>query len=951
MEWPKDMLEEIEDFRLERSIRSLKTNEEIEKLSVDEKLSSLDRALYLLKNGQDVQKLSVVSNLTSLMRQSPSETQRKVLPKICELVPSAHVDIQVGAAEAFSLLLENKQLTAHTFHSMLFPTVLNGLESRERVVSSAWVKTLLVVVSSYSSDVIRREILPIALAKGQLSQTVLSRLASCEILGQIATKFEAVRVCRELLSLVTSLCQDVDYEVRACMCRQLAPIAKQLGSELTGNLILPELIELAKDEECTVRIACLETLVSILDQLDKELRVSSVIPLVRECFESAFASKDASLQVVCQLYGRFCHVLKDVCDNDHRKWFLNFYCQMATLNQGNAKSQMLVTAPKTMGMPSSDCSISDNPISECRRLCAYNFPAMTLFAEPHNFEHELSVTLQRLVTDQHPKVRRTVASGFHEVAKILGPILVGVVRPQFLTLLKESSVEVLQGVVSHLGDSLCVFANHASLGDSKFGGLPDFIPAIITCSQTVAKSRLWRLQEDLLRQYCSLPNCLTSDQIYYKFVPRAFKLLSSKHVLPVKLAAGRALCIFICHNRRKEQRQDMCSRIIEDLGGSRSYWNRLLFIDVCGFILEFFSKRFFKTTFFEFVLVLAKDPVANVRLRLCRFLPKLKSVLKLPTDRALLQQFQLVTRHLLTTEKDTDVEAGIRTAFKELDRMDITVETLSGRTFFEDDLLDAKKEEDEKQIEMEEELEAAEQEKNDKESTKHGRHSIDSKKGRSAKKTSGGGKVSRSTSQTSPASVGRSLGGTAVKPSATQASSSGSKSSQSSSSKAVTTTKTANDRIAVNSEQSADQRIGKKPDLLPILSPSVAAASPRAGPKRFGTPQSPKPSASPVMSSALATKATDSTRSSGTRGTQSRSSAGVASRGSGSITTLRSGTSSPHIPLTTTKSKEKTSSHIPSSSPVPVALKGSFSKKNHSTTSNGQPHIALSSTKSVKPKT
>ena len=41
-----------------------------------------------------------------------------------------------------------------------------------------------------------------------------------------------------------------------------------------------------------------------------ELRVSSVIPLVRECFESAFASKDASLQVVCQLYGRFCHVLK-----------------------------------------------------------------------------------------------------------------------------------------------------------------------------------------------------------------------------------------------------------------------------------------------------------------------------------------------------------------------------------------------------------------------------------------------------------------------------------------------------------------------------------------------------------------------------------------------------------------------------------------------------------------
>ncbi|XP_062523593.1 serine/threonine-protein phosphatase 4 regulatory subunit 4-like isoform X2 [Corticium candelabrum] len=106
----------------------------------------------------------------------------------------------------------------------------------ERVVSSAWVKTLLVVVSSYSPDVIRREILAIALAKGQLSQTVLSRLASCEILAHITTNFEAVRVCRELLSLVTSLCQDVDYEIRT-----------------DGNLILPELIELAKGEECTSR--------------------------------------------------------------------------------------------------------------------------------------------------------------------------------------------------------------------------------------------------------------------------------------------------------------------------------------------------------------------------------------------------------------------------------------------------------------------------------------------------------------------------------------------------------------------------------------------------------------------------------------------------------------------------------------------------------------------------
>lgn len=57
----------------------------------------------------------------------------------------------------------------------------------------------------------------------------------------------------------------------------------------------------------------------------------------------------------------------------------------------------------------------------------------------------------------------------------------------------------------------------------------------------------------------------------------------------------------------------MCNCCVAvDLGANRSYWNRLLFIDVCGFFMEVFSKKFFKTTFFEFVLVLAKVGVSLV---------------------------------------------------------------------------------------------------------------------------------------------------------------------------------------------------------------------------------------------------------------------------------------------------------------------------------------------------
>ena len=77
-----------------------------------------------------------------------------------------------------------------------------------------------------------------AISKGQLSQSVNSRLASCKLIGEIAPKFEHFWIKKELMALVTSLCQDVDYEVRACMCKQLEPVAKALGYVSTAHVAI-----------------------------------------------------------------------------------------------------------------------------------------------------------------------------------------------------------------------------------------------------------------------------------------------------------------------------------------------------------------------------------------------------------------------------------------------------------------------------------------------------------------------------------------------------------------------------------------------------------------------------------------------------------------------------------------------------------------------------------------
>ena len=57
-------------------------------------------------------------------------------------------------------------------------------------------------------------------------------------------------------------------------------------------------------------------------------------------------------------------------------------------------------------------------------------------------------------------------------------------------------------------------------------GLLEFIPALLSCEQVASKCRQWRLHEELQKQFYSLVHCMTSDQLYSKFVPITFKCIT-----------------------------------------------------------------------------------------------------------------------------------------------------------------------------------------------------------------------------------------------------------------------------------------------------------------------------------------------------------------------------------------------------------------------------------------
>lgn len=102
-----------------------------------------------------------------------------------------------------------------------------------------------------------------------------------------------------------------------------------------------------------------------------------------------------------------------------------------------------------------------------------------------------------------------------------------------------------------------------------------------------------------------------------------------------------------------------------------------MFVDICRIVIELYSKKFFKETFYEYLLELHTDSVPNIRLNLCSILPDLKRLLILPTDRGLLQQLDACVRKLLVAEKDRDVTDGIQSALEELDKIHIPMQSVS----------------------------------------------------------------------------------------------------------------------------------------------------------------------------------------------------------------------------------------------------------------------------------
>ncbi|XP_069691176.1 serine/threonine-protein phosphatase 4 regulatory subunit 4-like isoform X3 [Periplaneta americana] len=649
--------------------------------------------------GEEVQRLSVIHSLPFLLSEDEPQCMHRVVPKVQQVLPNASAEFHLAASSTFLTILEKKLVHPRTFTQTFLQSILSSIDSRDPVVASAWLETLLDVIDLLPAAVIKSDILPVAISKGQISKPIGARLTACKLLGKMATKFEPYILKKEVLPLIHSLCQDVNYEVRACICSQLHYVARSLDAETVKPALLPSLVELARDEETYVRLAAVETIVNMIPNLQTDTLKYTIIPLVKKMCEQSLRDEDLVMVKISEQFGKLCLGLENLLTLQEKTWLLRHFQKMAELGLPQV---MRTNVPDYNMMPDVVPANTDNHIA-CRKNCAFNFPAITMFCRTAGkadcFTQQLYPTFRDLACDPYFMIRRTIACGLNEIASVLGSSST-ILKPELIKLLRDDAEEVLQGLVPRLGQTMVLLSKAGSFSPEFMDTtVLDVGRALLKCETEISMTTNWRLHAMILGQLECLPHCMPSDFIHSHFIPVIFNRIHVARPVPCRMAAARTMLVFLRYNIKQTQKSTIRSRIDTDLRNSDSCYKRMLFVKMCATAMDLFSRRYFKEYFFMSLIGLSDDRVPNIRLKLVTMLPKLKAMLSLPADRKLLTSLEACIRNLLLLEKDRDVMAQLRITIQALDAIEVRMDvsgTVPATT--KEDIEDQKKAEEEAKL-------------------------------------------------------------------------------------------------------------------------------------------------------------------------------------------------------------------------------------------------------------
>jgi hypothetical protein len=176
-----------------------------------------------------------------------------------------------------------------------------------------------------------------------------------------------------------------------------------------------------------------------------------------------------------------------------------------------------------------------------------------------------------------------------------------------------------------------------------------------------------------------------------------------QYAVPVREAASNALAYLMRSGIKSlTKRLDIINKMTAEFAKGKTFTQRMVFLDFCGSIAKYFSRKFFKERLWDTALELATDRVTSVKIKLCRLLITMKKMIKQPFDTPQLKKLIGVVQ-LLKSDKAKGV-VQMATEAEE------TISHIEGSLGMEsaEDVLDRQKEQEEEELAQQEEKESEE---------------------------------------------------------------------------------------------------------------------------------------------------------------------------------------------------------------------------------------------------
>ncbi|KAJ3227987.1 Serine/threonine-protein phosphatase 4 regulatory subunit 4, partial [Clydaea vesicula] len=344
---------------LNLSHRLHKTEEEIQKFSIDENFDEVERALYLIKNGSFIQKMSVIPTLEGLFRDHVQESKTKILPTFLELVLTESLEFQQYSSKVLLELLELGLLSPKTTQ-LLIPVAKKLLFTKE---NNGWADILIFTIKILPLDVLENYILPETTLESGLTQPASHRIYCCKVLGALASRLPSKRL----------------------------PIIKKE--------IIPEYVELLQDEEDAVKEAAVESLFQILNILDQDIKINVVLFHYKKLLEDT----NKILPICAKFLGFFLLNFKDNLSEFDLKFFINVFHNLSTSPMEGLRDMCAYNLPfyKILDLLSSD------PLLDCRvRIsCCLHEIAQILKEDSY---HLLKGVFNKLLFDRELEVSQNI---------------------------------------------------------------------------------------------------------------------------------------------------------------------------------------------------------------------------------------------------------------------------------------------------------------------------------------------------------------------------------------------------------------------------------------------------------------------------------------------------------------------------------------------------------------